>query len=145
MYSPPLSDLMGLIFFLKLFSTITLKALKTLKISNTYDFCFIKYIQQNLEQSSIKVRKYLQPLMDVVEIGLATSICIKSSRYRTVCVFPTSYIFSGCLPTKQPEHTPSEFWMRGKPSTILKLWSCWRYLKLRCPNISCHLLLELLV
>ena len=96
---------MDLIFFLKLFSII---ALKNLKIPNTSDLCFMKYIHQNLEQSSIKVRKYLQPLMDVVEIGLATSICIKSSRYRTVCVFPTSYIFSGCLPTKKPQHTPSK-------------------------------------
>ena len=66
MYSPPLSDLMDLIFFLKLFSIV---ALKTSKISNTSDLCFIKYTQQNLEQSSIKVRKCLEPLIDVVGIG----------------------------------------------------------------------------
>ena len=35
MYSPPLSDLIDLIFLLKLFSTI---ALKTLKVSKTFDF-----------------------------------------------------------------------------------------------------------
>ena len=54
MYSTPLFDLMDLIFFLKQFSTI---ALKTLKVSKKSNFCFMKYIQQNLEQSSIKVRK----------------------------------------------------------------------------------------
>ena len=51
MYSPPLSDLMDLIFFLKLFS---IRALKTSKILNTSDFYFTKYTQQNIEQSSIK-------------------------------------------------------------------------------------------
>ena len=58
MYSPQLSDLMDLVFFLKLFSII---ALKNLKIPNTSDLCFLKYIQQNLEQSLIKIRKYLEP------------------------------------------------------------------------------------
>ena len=74
MYSPPLYDLMDLIFFLKLFS---IKYLKTLKSSNTSDFYFMKYTQQNLEQSSIKVRKYIETLIDVVGIGPNTSLCIK--------------------------------------------------------------------
>ena len=123
MYSPPLSYLMDLIFFPKLFSTIAFKTFKTLKISKTYDFYFMKYIQQNLEQSSIKLRKYLQPLIDVVSISPASSLCLKSSIEEALCAFPTLYLFFGFLPTKQPEHTPSEVWMRAKPSTILSLWS----------------------
>ena len=91
---------MELIFFLKPFSFI---ALKTLKIPNTSYFYFMKYIQQNLEKSSIKVRKYLEPLIDVVGIGPDTSLCIKSSVEATLVAFPTSYLFSGCLPTKQPD------------------------------------------
>ena len=132
---------MGLIFFLKLFS---IKYLKTIKIPNTYDFSFMKYTQQNLEQSSIKVRKYLELLVDVLGIGPDMSLCIKSSVEAALVAFPNSYLFSGCLPTKQPWRTPSDVWMSGNTSTILSLWSCWRYLKLRCPNISCHILLVLL-
>ena len=89
MYSPPLSDLMDFIFFPKLFS---IKAFKTLKIPNTYDLCFMKYSQQNLEQSSIKVRKYLEPLFDVVGICIETLLCIRSSIQAALCAFPTSYI-----------------------------------------------------
>ena len=96
MYSHPLSDIMELIFSLKLFS------IKSLKIINTSYLCFMKYTQQNLEQSSIKVRKYLEPLFDVVGIGIETSLCIRSSIEAGLCAFPTSYLFSGCLPTKQP-------------------------------------------
>ena len=105
MYSPPLSDLMDLILFSKLFS---IKALKKSKISNTSNFCFIKYTQQNLEQSSINVRKYLEPLIDVVGIGPETSLCIRSSVEEALVSFPTLDLFSGCLPTKQPGHTPSD-------------------------------------
>ena len=112
MYSRPLFDLMDLILFPKLFST---KDLKTLKVLNTFDLCFIKYTQQNLEQSSIKLRKYLDLLIDVVGIGPETSLCIKSSVEAALVAFPTSYLFFGCLPTKQPEHTPSDVCMRGKP------------------------------
>ena len=117
-YLPPLSYLMDLIFFPNLFST---KALQTFKVLNTSNFCFIKYNQQNLEQSSIKVRKYLDPFIDVVGIGLETSLCIRSSVEASLVSFSTSYLFSGCLPTKQPGHTPSDVWMSGKPSTILSL------------------------
>ena len=95
--------------------------------------CFMKYTQQNLEHSSIKVRKYLEPLFDVVGMGPKTSLCIRSSVEATKFTFPTSYLLYGCLATKQLRHNPSDVWMRGKPSTILSLWSCWRYLKLRCP------------
>ena len=109
MYSPPLSNIMDLIFLLKIFSNT---ALKTLKIPNTYDLCFMKYTQHNLEQSSIKLRKYPEPLIDVVGNGPETSLCIKSSVESSLCSFPTSYLFRGCLPTKQHEHTPSEVWMR---------------------------------
>ena len=140
-YSTPLSDLMDLIISLKLFSII---ALKTLKIPNIFYLCFMKYIQQNLKQSSIKVRKCMEPLIGVLGIGPNTSLCIKSSVEVALVAFPTSYLLFGCLPTKQPGHTPSDVWMRGKPSTILSLWSCQRYLKLRFPNISCHSFLVLL-
>ena len=91
MYSPPLSDLMDLIFFLQLFSII---ALKNFKIPNTFDFCFMKYIQQNLEQSSIKVTKYLETLIYVIGIDPETSLCIRSSEEKALVSFPTSYIFS---------------------------------------------------
>ena len=77
---------MELIFSLKPFSFI---ALKTLKIPNTSDLCFMKYIQQNLEQSSIKVKKYLEPSIDVVGIGPDTSLCIKSNIEASLCSFPT--------------------------------------------------------
>ena len=87
---------MDLIFFPKIFST---KALKTLKVSNTSDFYFIKYTHQNLEQSSIKVNKYMNPLVDAIGIGLETSLCIISSVEVALVVFPTSYLFFGCLPT----------------------------------------------
>ena len=59
--------------------------------------------------------------MDVVGIGPKTSLCIRSSVEEAVGAFPTSYIFFGCLPTKQPGHTPSDVWMSGKPSTISSL------------------------
>ena len=140
-YSPPPSDLIELMFLLKLFSTI---ALKILKVSKTSDFSFMKQIQQYLEQSSINVRKYLQPLMYFVGIVPATSLCIKSSIEAALCAFPTSQLFSGCLPTEQLAHTPLEVWTEGKPSTMLSLWTCFRYLKLRWPNISCQILLVLL-
>ena len=97
---------MDLIFFLKLFSTI---ALRTLKISKNSDLCFIKYIQHNLEKSLIKVRKYLKPLMDVVDIGPATSLCIKSSIDTSLCAFPTSYLFYGCIPTTDEKQTFNHF------------------------------------
>ena len=109
---------MELIFFVKLFST---KALKTLKVLNTSDLCFIKYTQKNLEQSLIKVSKYLDALIDVVGIGLETSLCIILSAEEALVSFPTSYLLYGCLPTKQPKHTPSDVLMSGKPSTILSL------------------------
>ena len=115
MYSPPLSDLKDLTFFLKLFS---IKVLKTFKIPNTPDLCFMKYTQQNLEQSLIKVSKNMEPLIYVVGIDPNTSLCIKSSTEEPLCAFPTSYLFSGCLHSKQPRHTPIEVFMRGKPSTI---------------------------
>ena len=65
----------------------------------------MKYIQQNLEQSSIKVKNYLQPLIDVVEIGPSTSLCIKSSREESLYAFPTWYLFSRFLPTMQPGYS----------------------------------------
>ena len=91
-----------------------------------------------------KHEDYLQPLMDVVGIGPATSLCIKSSIEEALCAFTNSYLFSGCLPIKEKEHTPSEVWMEGKRSTMLSLWSCFRYLKLRWPNLSCQILMVLL-
>ena len=46
MYSPPLSDLIDLIFLLKLFSTI---ALKTLKLSKNSYFCFMNQINSTMK------------------------------------------------------------------------------------------------
>ena len=51
----------------------------------------------------------MQPLMDVVGIGPATSLCIKSSIEAVVCAFPTSYLFYGCLPTKDEKQTFNHF------------------------------------
>ena len=118
MYSPPLSILMDFIFFLELFS---IKALKTLKMPNTYDFCFMKYTQKNLEQSSIKVRKYLEPLIDFVGIGPETSLCIRSSIEVALVSYPSLHLFSICLPTNKPRHAPSDVWMTSKPSMIFSL------------------------
>ena len=81
----------------------------------------MKYTQHNLEQSSIKVRKYLEPLIDFVDIGPDTSLCIKSSVEEALIAFPTSYLLSVWLPTKQPRQTPSDVFMSGNPSTILSL------------------------
>ena len=53
--------------------------------------------------------------MDFVGMSLDTSLCIKSTVDIALCPIPTSYLFSGCLPTKQPTHTPLEVWMEGKP------------------------------
>ena len=138
MYSPPLFDLSALIFFPRVFST---KDLKILKVSNTSYFYLIKQIQQYLEQSSMKVRKYIDPFMDVVGIGPKTSLCIKSSVEETLLSFPTSYICYGCFPTKKSLQTPREDLMRGNPSTISLLCSYWSYLKFRWQNISCQILL----
>ena len=86
MYSPPLFDLMDLIFLVKLF---LIKYWKTLKIPKTSYLCFMKYILQKLDQSSIKLRKYLQPLIDVLGIGPTTLLHIKSSIEPFLCTFPT--------------------------------------------------------
>ena len=86
----------------------------------------------------------MDPLIDVVGIGPEKSLCIRWSVEAALFSFPTSYLFYGCLPIKKLRHAPSDVWMRGKTLTILSLWSCWRYLKLRFPNISCYYLLVLL-
>ena len=140
-FSSPLPYLIDLIFFLRLFSA---ESLKTLNVSNISYFRFRKYTQQYFEHSSMKVIKYMDPFIDVVGIGPKTSLCIRSSVEVALVYFPTSYIFSGCFPTKQIVHTPSWDLMRDKPSTNLSLCSCCRYLKFRCPNLSCHIFLVLL-
>ena len=89
----------------------------------------------------MKVIKYLDPFMDVVGIGPETSLCTKSSVEATLLSFPTSYLRSGCLPTKQPLQAPSDDLMRGNTSTISSFCSCWRYLKFRWTNLWCQILL----
>ena len=65
-YSPPLSDLNILILSPKAFS---IKAFSSVNFSHTSDFFLRKKTHVYLEKSSIKVRRYLDPFMDVTGIG----------------------------------------------------------------------------
>ena len=57
-------------FILEAFST---KALNSVNLSRTSDFLFRKKTQVNLENSSMKERTYLEPLMEVIGIGYLLS------------------------------------------------------------------------
>ena len=72
-YSPPLSYLKILILIPEAFS---IKAFNSKKNSHTSDFFLRKKIHVYLEKSSIKVRRYLYPFMDVIGIGPLISECI---------------------------------------------------------------------
>ena len=89
----------------------------------------------------MKVRKYLDPFIEVVGIGPETSPCIKSSLEESLLSFPTSYFRFGCFLTKQPLQIPWENFMRGNPSTIYSLCNFYKYFKFRWPNLSFQSLL----
>ena len=141
MYSPPLSYLSSLVFFSRVFS---IKDLKIFKVSNTSDSSSRKQIQQYLEQSSMKVRKYLDPFIDVVALVQKHHCEPGEEQKKTLISFPTPYLRSGCLPTKQPLQTTSEDMMRDNTSTISSLCSCRRYFRFKWKNISCQIMLVLL-
>ena len=64
-YSPPLSYLNIFILSLEEFS---IKAFSSVNFSHTSDFFLGKKTHVYLEKSSIKVRRYLDPFMDVIGI-----------------------------------------------------------------------------
>ena len=70
-YSPPLSYIKVLILSPKEFS---IKAFNSEIFSHTSDFFFRKKTHVYLEKSSIKVRRYLDPFMDVIGIVPLISI-----------------------------------------------------------------------
>ena len=57
----------------------------------------------------------MDPFIEVVGIGHKTTLCITFSVEEILVSFQTSYIFSGCFPTKKPGHNPFDDLMRGKP------------------------------
>ena len=65
-YSPPLSDLKILILSPEAFSIM---AFNSEIFSHTFDFFLRKTTHVYLEKSSIKVRRYLDPFMNVTGIG----------------------------------------------------------------------------
>src|SRR5882757_8538747 len=90
--SPPLSDLGILILSLEAFS---IKAFNSEKFSHTSDLFFRKKTHVYLEKSSIKVRRYLDPFMDVMGIGPLISECISPNMLVAQFSFPRSNLYSG--------------------------------------------------
>ena len=72
-YSPPLSYLNILILSPEAFS---IKALSSENFSHTSELFLRKKTHVYLEKSSIKVRRYLYPFMNVIGIGTMISECI---------------------------------------------------------------------
>ena len=90
-YSLPLLDLNTLILCSDCLST---KAFHSTNFSNTSLLDFSTYTHTFLEKSSMKVRKYLPPPIDVVLIGPHTSKCTSSNTL--VARVPPS-LEKGCL------------------------------------------------
>jgi len=76
MYSPPLSDLNTFILYSNSFST---RAFHDLNFSNTSHLYLKKCTHAFLEKSSMTVKEYLAPSMEVVLMGLHTSECTISN------------------------------------------------------------------
>src|SRR5713226_4106355 len=132
-YSPPLSYLNILILSPEAFS---IKAFNSEIFSHTSDFVLRKKTHVYLEKSSIKVRRYLDPFMDVTGIGPLISECISPNMLVARFVFPRSNLCSGCFPITQPLQTPVVALMTGRPSTMEFFCNCCKYLKLIWPNLS---------
>ena len=137
-YSLPLSYLNILIFCPDAFS---IKAFNSVNVSKTFDFFLIKKTHEYLEKSSMKVKTYLDPFMDVIGIGLMISECISPKMHDAQLAFPRSNLCSGCFPTTQPLQIPVVALMTRRPSTMEFFCSFYNYLKLKWLNLSCHSLL----
>ena len=87
-YSPPLSDLKILIFRPYAFS---IKAFSSVIFSHTSDFFLRKKTHVYLEKSSIKVRRYLNPFMDVIGMGPLKSECISPKMHDARCGPPIAH------------------------------------------------------
>ena len=114
-YSPPLSYLKILILSPEAFS---IKAFNSEIFSHTSDFFLRKKTHVYLEKSSIKVRRYLDPFMDVIGIRPLISECISSNMHVARFAFPRSNLCSGCFPITQPLQIPVVSLMTGRPSTM---------------------------
>ena len=69
-------------------------------------------------KSSIKVRRYLDPFMDVIGIGPLISECISANMLIAQFAFPRSNLCSGCFPITQPLQIPVVALMTRRPSTM---------------------------
>src|SRR5882757_5713486 len=101
--SPPLSDLGILILSPEAFS---IKAFNSEKFSHTSNFFLRNKTHVYLEKSSIKVRRYLDPFMDVTGIRPLIPECISPNMLVARFAFPRSNLCSGCFPITQPLQTP---------------------------------------
>ena len=102
---------------------------------------FRKKTHVYLEKSSIKVRIYLDPFMDVTGIGPLILECIIPNMHLAQFSFPRSNLCSGCFPTTQRLQIPVVALMTEKPSTMYFFYNCCKYFKFIWPNLSCHSLL----
>ena len=114
-YSPPLSDLNILILILEAF---LIKAFNSEIFSHTSDFFLRKKTHVYLEKSSIKVRRYLDPFMDVTGIRLLISECISPNMHVARFAYPQSNLCLGFFPITQPLQIPVVVLMTGRPSTM---------------------------
>ena len=108
------------------------------KNSHTSDFFLRKKTHVYLEKSSIKVIRYLDTLMEVTGIILLISECIISNMHVARFSFPRLNLCSGCFPITQPLQIPVVALMTGRPSKMVCLCNCCKYLKLIWENLSCH-------
>ena len=70
------------------------------------------------EKSSMKVRTYLDPFMDVIGMGPFISECISPKMHVARLSFPRSNLCSRCFPSTQPLQIPMVSLMTGRPSTM---------------------------
>ena len=127
-YSPPLSYIKILILIPKAFS---IKAFSSENFSHTSNFFLRNKIHMYLEKSSIKVRRYLYPFMDVTGIGPVISECISPKMHAAQFSFPQSYLCSRCFPTTQPLQIPVVALMTRRHSTMEFFYNFCKYLKFR--------------
>ena len=85
------------------------------KFSHTSDFFLRKKTHVYLEKYSIKVRRYLDPFMDVTSIGPLISKCISPNMLVAWFSLPQSNLCSRCFPITQPLQTPMVALMTGRP------------------------------
>ena len=89
----------------------------------------------------MNLRTYLSLLIKGCGKGPITSLFTSSSVEDAHHALPSSYFSSRCLPRMQPWQTTSMNLMFGRPCTIPCFLNCCKYLKFKCPNLSCQSLL----